>query len=338
MSGWVTDLWTALDAGTPAVLISVADAAGSTPRVAGTRMVVTAGATRGTIGGGNLEYQAIKTARELLATGAAMRLTPVALGPELGQCCGGRVALHFEALSARPAWLAKLRECLAPDEPAVLVTDTEAPGRLVVTATNTAGDERLKTPANLSHARRLLAGAAGEAPAGLLFDRETAPALKVALFGAGHVGRALAAVFATLPCQLLWIDPRADEFPEPVPAGVTRIVADDPADVIDDLPTGAHMLVMTHSHQLDLEVVDSALRRGDFASLGLIGSTTKRARFEKRLRGRGFADAQLARLTCPIGVDGIADKAPGAIAVAAAAQILQRHEAARAGRNEEMSA
>ena len=148
----------------------------------------------------------------------------------------------------------------------------------------------------------------------------------------------MAAILATLPARFIWVDGRRGEFPDPLPPGVERIVPEEPADVIDDLPGGAHILVMTHSHAIDLALVEAALRRGDFATLGLIGSATKRERFERRLRALGFTDAQLARLTCPIGVAGIADKAPGAIAIAAAAQILQRHEAAQAARGEVLSA
>ena len=342
MSGWVGKLAGFAADGTPAVLVGVATAAGSTPRPAGTRMVVTCDAAHGTIGGGALEHQAIHIARQLLtAGGAAARHVPMPLGPQLGQCCGGSVSLHFEAVVDAPAWLDLLRTSLAGSQVAVLVTDLESatPRRLVVTADEAAGHADLRASPVVTQARKILLGAA---PAGLrdglLFEPEHPDALRVALFGAGHVGRALATVLATMPCRLTWIDQRSDEFPELLPGSVEQVVADDPVDVIDELPSGTHILIMTHSHQLDLELVDGALRRGDFASLGLIGSATKRARFERRLRSRGFTDGQLSRLTCPIGVGGIADKAPGSIAVAVAAQILQRHEAAAATPAEEATA
>lgn len=327
MSGWVTQLSKLAGDGTPAVLVSVAEAAGSTPRTAGTRMVVTADAAHGTIGGGTLEHRAIQAARAMLESGEVVHREPVALGPQLGQCCGGSVALHYEVISETPNWLGLLQSSLAADEPIVLVTDVTAPRRLAVTATSAAGDPALDTSAVVSQARRLLLGVVPETDDGLAYEIERAPALRIALFGAGHVGRALATVLSTLPGQLTWIDSRRDQFPDPLPPGVSQIVPDEPADVIDDLLSGTHILIMTHSHGLDLELVEGALRRGDFASLGLIGSATKRAQFEKRLRARGFTDTHLARLICPIGIDGITGKAPGEIAVAAAAQVLQCHEA-----------
>jgi xanthine dehydrogenase accessory factor len=327
MSGWVTQLSKLAGDGTPTVLVSVAEAAGSTPRTAGTRMVVTADDAQGTIGGGTLEHRAIQAARAMLESGALVQREPVALGPQLGQCCGGRVALHYEVITEIPSWLGLLHDSLAVDEPVVLVTDTAAPRRLAVTAASAAGDPALETSAVVTQARRLLLGGVPESEDGLVYEMERAPALRIALFGAGHVGRALAAVLSTLPGQLTWIDSRPDQFPDPLPGGVNQIVPDEPADVIDDLLSGTHILIMTHSHGLDLELVEGALRKGDFASLGLIGSATKRAQFEKRLRARGFTDAHLARLICPIGIDGITGKAPGEIAVAAAAQVLQCHEA-----------
>ena len=97
----------------------------------------------------------------------------------------------------------------------------------------------------------------------------------------------------------------------------------DVIEAVDAARDSAFHLVMTHSHQLDLALCEAVLRRGDFAYLGLIGSATKRARFEHRLREGGLDDAALARLTCPIGVPGITGKSPPEIAVAVAAQLLQ---------------
>lgn len=254
-NGWVEALASAVAAGRPAVLVTVLRAAGSTPREAGAKMVVTAGSTHGTIGGGHLEMEAVSQAREMLA--AAGRGVPpggpvtrdVALGPSLGQCCGGAVTLLLEALLP-PAW-------------------------------------------------------------------------NVAVFGAGHVGRALVALLAALPCRVAWIDSREGEFPGEVPAGVDRIVSEAPADEVADLPAGCDVVVMTHSHALDQEIVEAALRRPDLRYLGLIGSATKRARFLARLAERGFPPAQVARLTCPVGVPGAGGKLPAEIAIAVAAQLLQ---------------
>jgi xanthine dehydrogenase accessory factor len=154
------------------------------------------------------------------------------------------------------------------------------------------------------------------------------------LFGAGHVGRALMQVLAGLPCQVRWIDSRAQAFDDLADlagraGNVQCIVCAQDDELIDEaahLPAGSDVLVMTHSHALDQQLCEVLLRRGDFSYLGLIGSATKRSLFERRLAERGISAAQLARLTCPIGIAGISGKEPGVIAVAIVAQLLQRRQ------------
>ncbi|WP_042703685.1 xanthine dehydrogenase accessory protein XdhC [Azospirillum sp. B506] len=142
------------------------------------------------------------------------------------------------------------------------------------------------------------------------------------LFGAGHVGRAMAAAFAPLPLRLLWIDGRAQEFPEAIPAGAERILTDSPLDPLAMAPAGAGYLVLTHSHALDFEIAEAALRRGDAAYVGMIGSATKRAKFERWFRARGRGVDALAGLTCPIGAALTGDKRPEVIAALVAAELL----------------
>ncbi len=154
----------------------------------------------------------------------------------------------------------------------------------------------------------------------------------VVLYGAGHVGKAVANLLATLPCRVLWLDPRSGIFPEPLPGDIDARVLRTPRATVEALPAGAFHLVMTHSHALDLAIVEAVLRRRDFTWLGLIGSASKRARFENRLRAAGIAEDLLARLVCPIGISGITGKEPAVIAVATAAQLLLAFEAAAARR------
>lgn len=151
-------------------------------------------------------------------------------------------------------------------------------------------------------------------------DREVRP--QVLLFGAGHVGRALANALAPLPMRLRWIDSRVGEFPVPPPAGVEIVTTDMPLDEIARAPAGAAGIVMTHSHALDYELVEAMLCRDDFAYVGLIGSVTKRRRFQLRFVGRGNDKRHLARLVCPIGGGRVADKRPAVIAAMAAAEIM----------------
>ncbi|WP_205505053.1 XdhC family protein, partial [Pseudomonas viridiflava] len=115
-------------------------------------------------------------------------------------------------------------------------------------------------------------------------------------FGAGHVGRALVPLLASLPCRVRWIDSRENEFPESMPDGVVKIINDEPVDEVANLPAGSYCIVLTHNHQLDLELTAAILKRGDFGYFGLIGSRTKRVKFEHRLRERGFEPGLLQRM------------------------------------------
>ncbi|MDD2877414.1 MAG: xanthine dehydrogenase accessory protein XdhC [Acidiphilium sp.] len=245
-----------------AVSVAVDAVRGSAPREAGARMLVFADGTEGSIGGGALEYAAIGQARTLLGLWQTQGATPHretrALGPQLGQCCGGSVTLVYEP------WLA----CRLPPSP---------------------------------------------------------PLFHLQLHGAGHVGRALIGVLATLPVTIDWIDQRADIFPPEPPQGRARLRCrrvEIPQTAVVDAPPGARFLVMTHSHALDFAVCAAVLRRGDADFVGLIGSRTKHARFVGRWRAAGIADGAIDRLTCPIGLPGITDKRPEIIAVAVAAQLL----------------
>ena len=221
--------------------------------------------TVGTVGGGHLEFDAMAHARALLRGGAGEPLVRYALGPSLGQCCGGEVVLHFVKVGA----------------------------------------------ADVVRLGQRLAGV--RAP--------------VALFGGGHVGRAVVQVMVNLPVDLTWIDSRDEIFP-PDLASMVRCEHSDPVHAaVTNLAPQSRVLIMSFSHAEDLGVVAACLarqrERGDLPYIGLIGSRTKWASFRQRLQARGFSDAELAHVTCPIGVPGIADKRPEVIAVAVAAQILQ---------------
>jgi xanthine dehydrogenase accessory factor len=245
-------------------------------------------------------------------------------------------------------WLAALAEARDRGEAAAIVTvlavegsaPREAGAKLVVTAARQAGTIGGGTLEHraVERARRLLqdgarAPVAEEIPLGpalgqccggrvtLLWEVVAPPSATLCLFGAGHVGREVVSVLAGVPgVRILWVDPRADQFPAEIPPGVVRVVSESPEAEVLDAPDGAAFLVMTHSHDLDQRLVEAVLRRGGQRWLGLIGSATKRARFERRLAAKGLDPA---RLVCPVGVPGIADKHPRAIAIAVAAEILQ---------------
>jgi xanthine dehydrogenase accessory factor len=282
-----------------AALITLAETAGSSPREAGARMVVRpSGGLYGTIGGGELEFEAVDAARAALAAGRGpARNRSVALGPELGQCCGGRVVWRIETFDRRDL------DALAP----LRVAERQGP---FVALTRIGGDGRVE---------RRLGDAPQDGEQREAFGEATTP---VYLFGAGHVGRALALTLAPLPFTVRWIDPRPDAFPKLAPANVKMVAAADPPSELAAAPDGALVLAITHSHPLDLAVVAEALRQDRFAYVGMIGSATKRARFVSQLRAAGIDEARVAKLVCPIGVAGIVGKEPAVIAVAVAAQLL----------------
>jgi xanthine dehydrogenase accessory factor len=300
--------------------VLVAEVRGSAPREAGAAMLVWgegAGAGQaGTIGGGALEWEAAARARALLAAppgAAGAAVWRQALGPDLGQCCGGRVTLVAEVIDAD--WLAAHRP-----EGGVLARPVAAQ----------AG------PMPAAMARRLAAARAGAAalPApllsgGWLAEAVAAPGRPLWIWGAGHVGRALVAVLSPLPgLALTWADIAATRFPPVIPEGVQRVIAPDPAALAATIPAGARHLVLTHSHALDLALCH-ALLAGGAARVGLIGSATKRARFLARLAALGHPPARLAALDCPIG-DPALGKHPQAIAISVAAAILAGERAGAA--------
>jgi xanthine dehydrogenase accessory factor len=270
------------------VLVTVHSVDGSGPREVGAWMAVFKDSVVNTIGGGHLEFQAMAEGRALLArtstlarhdtsqTAGQVTGAPVsheaqavvlryALGPSLGQCCGGVVHLRFEPISLA-------------DVPQL--------------------QTRLQT------AQR-----------------------SVALFGGGHVGRALVDVLGRLPVRVHWVDSRDEIFPDQVPPNVQCEHSHPVQDSVADVAPDSAVLIMSFSHAEDLDVVAACLKRqrqhNDLAFIGLIGSRTKWATFRHRLQERGFSEYELARVTCPIGVPGIGGKAPEVIAVAVAAQLLQ---------------
>lgn len=149
------------------------------------------------------------------------------------------------------------------------------------------------------------------------------PPMHVVLFGAGHVGHALVSLLGRLPCVVQWVDERDELFPDEVPANVQVEATDTPDAIVDEAPPGTYFLVMTHNHALDFALAERIMRRRDFTYFGMIGSKTKRVKFERRLIDRGVDPQRLFEMTCPIGVPGIVDKAPPSIAVAVCAELLQ---------------
>jgi len=298
-----------------AALISVIKVDGSAPREAGARMVVEKDAGFfGTIGGGRLEYEVLAVTEAALSAqtpAAAMRVWP--LGPNLGQCCGGSVTTLIETFDIGD--LDSVRELAAAEAagPFVTISRMTEKGRI---ARQIADAEVTGVEIGEGSVKQRFVERFGEA-------RKT-----VLLFGAGHVGRAVVLALSQLPFSVRWIDSRADQFPDHVPANVVPVRTDSPEREIDAAPAGAFVVIMTHSHPLDYSIAAAALRRPDLGFVGLIGSSTKRARFASQAQKLGISGQQIARLVCPIGLPDIRDKDPSVIAAGVAAQLLIERERA----------
>lgn len=304
------------------VLVTVAIVEGSGPREPGTHMLVSPARVVDTIGGGHLELRAIEIARAMLADGRSRHFERFALGPSLGQCCGGVVHLAFEL--ADPAQAAVLDGRRRDDSWRLVAIDGAADSALFD------ADGRLLagTPAPLFARDRGAHVMQEQDGRRWLVDSVLAPRAHLVLFGAGHVGAAIVRALAYLPCNVTWVDEREDMFPPSVPANVTIEASDTPEALVDAAPDGASYLVMTHSHALDQRLAQAIMARPGVGWFGLIGSRTKRRQFEHRLRERGADPARIAAMVCPIGLPGIADKAPAVIAASVAAQLLIEWEQA----------
>ena len=245
------------------VLVAVTSAAGSTPRDTDAWMLVAAEGLFGTVGGGQLEYIAIDHARRALRQGVPAEAMTIPLGPEIGQCCGGRVDLSF-------------------------------------------------TPVAADVAASLIARS----------DRETAERPHVYIFGAGHVGDALASALSLVPVRTVLVDTREQELAASKAQGIETCLTAMPEAVVRDAPAGSSFVILTHDHALDFLIAAEALRRDDTAYVGMIGSKTKRATFKNWLAREIGRPELFGRLICPIGGTAVRDKRPAVIAALAAAEIV----------------
>ncbi len=298
-------------------LITQLEIQGSAPREAGARMVVMPNGTfTGTIGGGALEWRALALAQSALRKkDPAPQISRHALGPELGQCCGGVSRLMVEVFTA------DRRDEISP------LAGAEQAGTFVTDGTiaETGVVREIIPSGNVGNTGIRWNGADSVVETFGHIYRQ------IYLFGAGHVGRALILALAPLPFDVVWIDPRDDAFPGAVPGNVKMVRSSDPAAELSHATDGSFVLAITHSHALDLDLVQTALKSGRFGYVGVIGSATKRARFVSRMRKAGLAAELIDKLVCPIGAGSITSKQPAVIAVGVAAELLLCDELVKTG-------
>ena len=249
---WVQAVQQLQEQGEDYVLLTLLGSRGSTPRESGTKMVVSADANFGTIGGGHLEFKAMEIAANML-NGAddQQKIEYFPLGPALGQCCGGSTTVLFESFKGSK--------------------------------------------------------------------------LNIMLFGAGHVGLALTGILQQLPCKLHWVDNRDSLHPELLPTNIIPVISENPADEVAEMPPGSYFLIMTHNHQLDYEILEAVLKRGDARYVGLIGSDTKWRRFKMRMEHRGHTAEFYQQVHCPVGLAEVPGKRPIEVAVSVAGELIAIH-------------
>ncbi len=288
------------------VLATVTATKGSSPRNAGARMLITLKESWGTIGGGAVEFDIMARARKMLASGdngwEREHLT-FALGPDMGQCCGGQMSILLEKFGNKQE------------------SDLRALSVAVTCKTILSHPLGSGPPLSVEAISRV---PAFSAPI-------TAPLTPLFIYGAGHVSRALLPRLDGLGFEIFLVDINDDRYPVDLGDRAQKLLAKAPEAIASRAPLGAAHLVMTHSHSLDEAICLEVLTRGGFAFLGLIGSKSKRARFKKRLLAAGVSESMLELLVCPIGIDEITGKSPSYVALSIAAQlaIWQRVEGDR---------
>ena len=332
MNSWIDSLLDITAQGDDVCLVTVTNVRGSAPREAGARMIVTPDRTIGTIGGGQLEYQCTRLAVERLrqregrAARNLQRTFP--LGTNCGQCCGGIVDVLFENVASSDRdWLAELRRLRDFGQDFVIATGTRG-GRALIGQCDEAGFDCAELPLVARRARELFDSSDDVVwdelhDESYFFECISAGDFNIVVFGAGHVGSAVVATLAPLQCRIRWVDGRRNVFPKNLPQNVATLLSPQPASEVQAQPPDSYFLVMTHSHALDYDICDRVLRRQDARYCGLIGSLSKRKRFERLMRKQGMPADWLQQLTCPIGVTGVTGKRPPEIAIAVAAELLQ---------------
>ncbi|MGB7240497.1 MAG: xanthine dehydrogenase accessory protein XdhC [Sulfitobacter sp.] len=278
--------------------VVIAAGRGSAPREVGAAMLVWKDGQSGTVGGGTLEHQLTLAARRLLATGQDAA-TKHALGPDLGQCCGGAVDVLTEIYDM----------ARAENLDAHLIT--RGPG---------------VAPLGVQRLRHMQRGTGMMPPPGMvdgwMIEPVTHPSRNIWIWGAGHVGRALVGVIQPLPgVALTWVDTAPDRFPPDIADNVTVLPGSAPETLVHYAPGDAEHLIVTYSHRLDLALCHGLLAHG-FAFAGLIGSKTKWARFRSKLRILGHNDTVIDQITCPIGAPELG-KHPQSIAIGVADALLR---------------
>ena len=279
---------------------------GSAPRDEGTTMLIWDSGQFGTIGGGELEYQVTRLAKKIIIDNKGSRIKKFSLGPDMGQCCGGAVELLIEILDKTKVKF--------------ISVDDGFFARPVFK-----NEKSLNVQALIKSYRNKSVPIKTSFKDGWLFEPVTKEKELIWIYGAGHVGTAIANILSKLSqFSVTCIDTSQDRYPDNFPKTVEKLITKNPAQIVQYAPSETHHLILTYSHALDLEICHQLLQH-NFATAGLIGSKTKWARFKKRLNELNYTFEQINRIICPIGEPSFG-KSPYEIAIGVASMLLDKEK------------
>ena len=348
---WLSSFKKAIALNNGCVLLTVIETKGSTPCSVGDKIIFSnKQLTFGSIGGGNLEFQALTLAKDLLNKDTnATHLEKYPLGATLGQCCGGYVKVMFESfvnsstqLKKKNSWLETVSDLIGKQQDFVVATiidnqtDKRNSGKKFVYTANSD-----KSPSSNDLTSKISAGAynllstnnsptiaqyqnSSESLIEVCYEKVNNTELQsVAIFGAGHISRALMPILTKLPIRIYWIDDRAEQFEQyQGDTSQINIICDDFISGLADLPEETYCLVITYSHKMDFDICEKIISRNSFTYLGMIGSRIKGNKFRDRLLKKGYPKETVDKFICPIGAKQKFLKSPTAIAVTIAMDLL----------------
>ena len=348
---WLSSFKKAIALNNGCVLLTVIETKGSTPCSVGDKIIFSnKQLTFGSIGGGNLEFQALTLAKDLLNKDTnATHLEKYPLGATLGQCCGGYVKVMFESfvnsstqLKKKNSWLETVSDLIEKQQDFVVATiidnqtDKRNSGKKFVYTTNSD-----KSPSINDLTSKISAGAynllsTNDSPTIAQYQNSSESLIEVcyekvnntelqsvAIFGAGHISRALMPILTKLPIRIYWIDDRAEQFEQyQGDTSQINIICDDFISGLADLPEETYCLVITYSHKMDFDICEKIISRNSFTYLGMIGSRIKGNKFRDRLLKKGYPKETVDKFICPIGAKQKFLKSPTAIAVTIAMDLL----------------
>ena len=275
------------------VLVTVLETKGSSPRDTGTKMVVSAGKSYDTIGGGALEYQSIEIARELLGVAPSPEGEGWGEGKELDS------KVSFSSSYSSSPHHSPLDKSPLPKE---------------------RGQKHQHTQTfNLGKDLKQCCGGVVK----VFFEVFPASNFNIVLFGAGHIGKSLIKILEEVDCQVSWFDSRQELFAKNSAPHIQTHIMTQPETAVESCKPNSYFLVMTHDHALDQQLCEAILSRGDSRYCGLIGSATKGLKFRQRLMEKNYTQQELEQLTCPVGLSSLKSKKPMEIAVSISAELLQ---------------